>query len=742
MDHQTITDMEIAQNRESAASSVSHPPVTEAIQWQEVQNLKVALEDSKKRSSGNYYASATAHDESRLILGDIHHHHHVTVCCETSARENSSVDDVSLRTRLENMLIRLNVICAYPTSMSQPGMVKLCLDEVVSMLGYMAVCRNTRNVGIIFSDESLLYQAVSMFTLVDKLLLRNDSSSRTMLATTNVLHHSRSSCNHLQASINHDDDSGDIVVWRGRKRRTSSQRPSEPATITLRSGNQQNLIASSSQAISLHTDAGRIDVLYNKKTLLPNHTQRKARSDDFEVTSISVVLTPNFNKWCMRQFHLKSEHHRRMGAINILPATIQFKCMRSETDRIFEIAEVGTVQELTQLVEAREAALTDCDEVGRSLLSYAMRRANLEVVRLLIDNGADVDAIEPDSCSDDRLSPISMQCSGFAGCFSAWDVERVGCYAMLLQRGLDPYLTVTDCNQRNLVSQLMHIGTQEDVRQFLDHCYPPLLSMKILGRHEPLAYLISRSYDEGGHQREIPDKIALCLARGADPNTRDENGNTLLQQLLDQKLKPGDSYENPYRNPYQNPMRHDFNGELLDMLMLLITAGADVCARTGRKQHMNDVALKQEHAIVWQEALRRCGYVVDVVAAHQCTKNCSHPESKPADIMAGGPSLSFEEYLEDRNKRLWIDKIERWTREHGSQDLVDASIHKRRYWLDVPGVGRVFRNDWEDLARQEEDSDMEGSSDCEDDSKVEENLDFPENCEILDRDDLKARQRY
>ena len=94
---------------------------------------------------------------------------------------------------------------------------------------------------------------------------------------------------------------------------------------------------------------------------------------------------------------------------------------------------------------------------------------------------------------------------------------------------------------------------------------------------------------------ETAEKIALLLTRGANVNQRDSSGNTCLHIVMDCS---------PLALHINNLKRQN---ELRDILMLMVIAGADVCAINDEKQTVADIAHLFGHYKIRTEVLDICG---------------------------------------------------------------------------------------------------------------------------------------
>ena len=144
----------------------------------------------------------------------------------------------------------------------------------------------------------------------------------------------------------------------------------------------------------------------------------------------------------------------------------------------------------------------------------------------------------------------------------------------------------------------------------------------------------------------MPDKVGLLLTRGANVKTRNSHGETCLHLILE---------EHHHRGRYC--WCHD--GHILwrhqcrtkDIVILMITAGADVCAVDWKGKSVSDVAVRSGHQTLWTEALRYCGIdVKDVSAktkADAARSTALSPEySQPPKSVRS--KMSLEEYMERR----------------------------------------------------------------------------------------------
>ena len=113
-----------------------------------------------------------------------------------------------------------------------------------------------------------------------------------------------------------------------------------------------------------------------------------------------------------------------------------------------------------------------------------------------------------------------------------------------------------------------------------------------------------------GDNCQISDKIALVLNRGANAKARNHQGETCLHlDFSGHKHFEGDcSY-------LTNKLKIHYARETKDILILMMSAGADVCAVDERDISVSDAAIRSGQEILWTEALKYCGiHIKDVLA--------------------------------------------------------------------------------------------------------------------------------
>jgi hypothetical protein len=174
----------------------------------------------------------------------------------------------------------------------------------------------------------------------------------------------------------------------------------------------------------------------------------------------------------------------------------------------------------------------------------------------------------------------------------------------------------------------------------------PKSTIKPYGREiPPLIFFAFRS--GGGRANEIQtvDKAIFLLKRKADISCRDYNGDTVLHALL----KSLRDYERP--EPVEEKSIYLSLTQPKQLLMVFMTAGADVCAINDKGETPSTIAQKYGKEDEWTEALTLCGYDPEVVFA-QSNSALHDPPRIPLT-----PKLSFEQFCQNRQEHLEYKKI-------------------------------------------------------------------------------------
>lgn len=196
---------------------------------------------------------------------------------------------------------------------------------------------------------------------------------------------------------------------------------------------------------------------------------------------------------------------------------------------------------------------------------------------------------------------------------------------------------------------------------------------------------------------ETAEKVALLLSRGADVNQRDASGNTCLHIVMD-----------------YSPLALEINdcerqNELRDILTLMITAGADICALNDEKQTPSDIAHRFRHYNIWTEVLDTCGFSNHSV--HQAYKadygwSSAVDQSDSRRAAEFTPKLSFPDYLEQRRLDARCRVVEDIEYSNAEEE------HVRELGLD--------KSDYEDS----EDEQGDGAGGCDCNTNSEDDSDF------------------
>lgn len=172
---------------------------------------------------------------------------------------------------------------------------------------------------------------------------------------------------------------------------------------------------------------------------------------------------------------------------------------------------------------------------------------------------------------------------------------------------------------------------------------------------------------------DIVDKAILLLQRGADISCRRRNGDTVLHTLLKCKHLHERLSKADVRRCYGGNIE-SWNLSLRapkDLLMVFITAGADVYAINNEGETPTMLASDFGRHEEWTEALELCGYDSKQVLAHldsvlhDCL--CERQTSK----------LSFEEYCLQRKENVRFEEIETDDEDEGSDEAEDDEVNDK-----------------------------------------------------------------
>jgi hypothetical protein len=137
----------------------------------------------------------------------------------------------------------------------------------------------------------------------------------------------------------------------------------------------------------------------------------------------------------------------------------------------------------------------------------------------------------------------------------------------------------------------------------------------------------------------VVEKAILFLNRKADISCRDEYGDTVLHTLL----KCERYHDNVSKSQVPRLQLWHFSFKApKDLLMVFITAGADVYATNNAGETPSKVASEYGREDEWIEALELCGYESEEVLT-----SCIHRPSRENQTS----KLSFKEYCQQRQRR-------------------------------------------------------------------------------------------
>jgi len=137
---------------------------------------------------------------------------------------------------------------------------------------------------------------------------------------------------------------------------------------------------------------------------------------------------------------------------------------------------------------------------------------------------------------------------------------------------------------------------------------------------------------------DVVDKAILLLNRKADISCRDENGDTVLHSLLKSKTL----HERLSRTTVRRHRVWRLGDARMDLLMVFITAGADVYATNNDGKTPSMVASEYRRENEWIEALELCGYEFEKVLASGIYRPTGENQTS---------KLSFQEYCQQRRQR-------------------------------------------------------------------------------------------
>ncbi|KAK5098696.1 hypothetical protein LTS08_006074 [Lithohypha guttulata] len=262
-----------------------------------------------------------------------------------------------------------------------------------------------------------------------------------------------------------------------------------------------------------------------------------------------------------------------------------------------------------------------------------------------IDNA---DACETTEGFDRPLHTLVWVTKRYSKSSAEHRLRSTDCVRLLMEGGADPSgLDPSSSTQTTWVSYAVMFASADALRVMLDHGHPffspnviytsgeaPLLRLATHHRHRP-----SKAY-------QIPDKVALLLSRGAAADICGSEGDTCLHLCMQYRTE-----EYASGRIFQNKIDKECDGELLDILMLLITAGANVQARNDYGLSPSDMAYEWGHEREWIRALKDCGYDLRSVIDAEEEIVCWSSGHDFQEASFRQPLLTFAEYLSFRKLR-------------------------------------------------------------------------------------------
>ena len=146
---------------------------------------------------------------------------------------------------------------------------------------------------------------------------------------------------------------------------------------------------------------------------------------------------------------------------------------------------------------------------------------------------------------------------------------------------------------------------------------------------------------------QIPDKIALLLSRGANVEARNHRGETSLHIVCSDHFNRHEWLCSHQKEAHTQ--RH--LEESIDIFILMISAGADVCAIDDQGRSVSEVAFNHGQKVAWTKALKSCGIdISDLLARRRvnparATALSSPYNRRPKSVTS---KLSLAEYLKRR----------------------------------------------------------------------------------------------
>lgn len=210
-------------------------------------------------------------------------------------------------------------------------------------------------------------------------------------------------------------------------------------------------------------------------------------------------------------------------------------CSREYTTELMNAAKAGDVRAVEAALQ-RGAQINEQSNKGKTALMFAASEGHAELVRLLIERGAEVDVA-------DNYGTTALIVAATAG--------KHQVVALLLEHGANPAARDQD-GSAPLVNSI-YFGHTETVKLLLARLTPLqrqdgeelLLLASGLGHADIVRAMIDAGVDVNGRglkQRtalmaaaafDRPQVVSVLLEMGADPEARDDDGNSALDVARD-----------------------------------------------------------------------------------------------------------------------------------------------------------------------------------------------------------------
>jgi hypothetical protein len=202
--------------------------------------------------------------------------------------------------------------------------------------------------------------------------------------------------------------------------------------------------------------------------------------------------------------------------------------------------------------------------------------------------------------------------------------RRFTCLKLMLDAGADPSLQYYQSLDGSTFELELQYGTvvsklpivpmvnrpkhvQAAVQALLDLRHPCVSANAPIGltfnyEEPPLLSVAEHFHCLFDHSLDMHEKVFLLLSRGADIAARNGTGETSLHTVL----RFHASMEKSGFRVYQEE-------KFKDILMCMVTAGADVSASDDYRNTVSQTAVEYGHEEIWREVLADCGYNPDAV---------------------------------------------------------------------------------------------------------------------------------